>query len=153
MPSSLVQFIDQSTNAVSWAWDFGNGQQSSLENPEMLFNEPGTYMVSLSVQSEYGCVSRVTHGPFIIKAPDLFIPNVFSPNQDGINDNFWVEYTGDQPFNIIIFDRWGVEVFASKNKQQRWDGTMEGKKLPDGVYYYKLRIGNRDFNGNITLVR
>jgi gliding motility-associated-like protein len=153
LPSSLVQFINQSTNAVSWAWDFGNGQQSALENPEMLFDEPGTYMVSLSVQSEQGCVSRVTHGPFIIKAPDLFIPNVFSPNEDGINDNFWVEYTGDQPYNIIIFDRWGKEVFASRNKQQRWDGTMEGKKLPEGVYYYKLRIGDRDFNGNITLVR
>lgn len=153
LPATMVQFTDQSPNSVSWAWDFGNGQQSALENPEFSFPEPGNYTVSLTVQNEQGCVSRISHGPYVIRTPDLFIPNVFSPNADGINDNFWVEYTGDQPFNLIVFDRWGTEVFITTNKQKRWDGTNGNGQLPEGVYYYKLRVGNRDFNGNITLVR
>lgn len=153
LPGTLVNFSNETPLSTAWSWDFGNGQFSSLENPEQYFSEPGTYMVTLTVENELGCKSSVTNGPYVIKTPDLFIPNVFSPNDDGINDRFWVEYTGDQPFNINVFDRWGVQVFTTKNKQQKWDGTTDKGQLPEGIYYYKLRIGDRDFNGNITLVR
>ncbi len=153
IPGTTVNFTDLSENAVTWIWEFGNGQFSDLENPATEYRQPGEYMVTLHVTNEHGCSSMITHGPYIVMVPELFIPNVFSPNNDGINDGFWVEYSGDQPFTIAIFDRWGTQIFQTKNKVQKWDGTLEGAEMPEGTYYYKLRIGDKDYAGDITLVR
>jgi gliding motility-associated-like protein len=86
--------------------------------------------------------------------PDLFIPNVFSPNGDGVNDFFSVQYTGDQPFTCGVYDRWGVKLWQTNNKTAQWDGTDgNGVEVVEGVYFYLVKVGNRDFNGNVTLMR
>lgn len=155
LPSSTqVQFTDQSTDAVSWAWSFGDGHNSEMRHPMHTFTNPGEYMVTLTVTDPAGCVSQVVHGPYVIFPPELFVPNVFSPNGDDVNDLFAILYTGDQPYNLEILDRWGRRVFASNNKNDSWDGrTNDGQVVPDGVYYYMLRVGEKEYAGNVTLVR
>lgn len=154
IPSSDVQFTDLSENAVAWNWEFGDGQFSTEMNPAHTYSTEGEYTVVLTVESADGCLSQVFHGPFVVLAPDLFIPNVFSPNDDDVNDVFRVEYSGSQPYRLLIFDRWGVELFSSTNKNQHWDGTdTSGEPVPEGTYYFRASIGDREFTGSVTLVR
>lgn len=155
IPVSSVQFNDRSTfSDESWYWDFGDGSSSDEQNPIHQYTEPGTYMVELTTVSELGCISRIQQGPIVIKTPDLFIPNVFSPNGDAQNDRFLVEYNGSQPFNLQIFDRWGVQHFDTNNRLAAWPGVSEdGQDLPTGTYYYQVKIGEKEYAGSLTLVR
>lgn len=154
IPGTEVQFTDLTTNANMWNWSFGNGISSTEQNPSYLFQEPGEYMVTLTTSNEFGCMSEVTHGPYIVIIPELFIPNVFSPNADGINDVFLVEYNGNQVFEMTVFDRWGAQVYQTRNKVQGWEGVDEnGSEVPAGSYYYRISVGDKDYAGNITLVR
>lgn len=154
LPNTNVTFIDESINASDWIWDFGDGLTSSLQNPDHTYTEPGQYMVKLTVTNPAGCVGSVIHGPYIVQTPDLSIPNVFTPNGDGINDRFLVQYTGSQPFLLAIFDRWGNQLYEGRDKYEGWTGlTADGANAPEGVYFYVVKIGDREFTGNATLMR
>jgi gliding motility-associated-like protein len=93
----------------------------------------------------------------------LFIPNVFSPNDDGFNDTFKPETDciQIQNFKFQIFDRWGELIFKSENLLQGWDGTFRGRLLPPGVYAYFITydylINSRSVpvtrTGDLTLIR
>jgi gliding motility-associated-like protein len=89
---------------------------------------------------------------------DLFIPNIFSPNNDGENDVLYVRGHGIVDLHFVVFNRWGQLVFESKDEHHGWDGKVNGKPAQVGVYawqlYAKLNNGaivNR--RGNVTLVR
>jgi gliding motility-associated-like protein len=150
----MVNFQNESTNGIKYIWEFGDGLKSGEIDPTHVYTSPGTYMVTLTAIDEQGCASQVIHGPYVIFSPDLFIPNVFSPNGDGVNDIFLVRYTGSQPFQMEIFDRWGVRMSQTRNKNKGWDGTdLKGQNVADGIYYYKVNVGDREFAGPVTLVR
>jgi len=85
---------------------------------------------------------------------DLVIPNVISPNQDGINDLFKIDNLPVKT-ELIILNRWGLEVFYSDSYQNNWDGRdKSGKLLSDGVYTYKLKpSANNLLHGFIHVVR
>ena len=158
LPNSMVGFINQSVNATYWMWDFGDGATSGEEFPSHSFTEPGTYYVTLQVANGLGCVTQVTHGPYIVVTPDLLIPNVFTPNGDGAQDKFMVTYTGSQPFVLSIHDRWGVEQYNSRDKMEGWDGISRspvtgGEPCAEGVYFYTVKIGKKEYVGHLTLVR
>ena len=86
---------------------------------------------------------------------EKLIPNVFSPNGDGKNDVFYVPticYSED--FSLEIYDRWGILMFTSKHKDERWDGkNKSGGKAPDGVYYYIVKVLDRTYTGFVQLIR
>lgn len=88
---------------------------------------------------------------------ELFIPNAFTPNNDGINDQFEVKGIGVDKFAIRIFDRWGNQVYESFEITESWDGTSEGKPAMIGVYSYKIWYGqgreSKVALGAITLIR
>lgn len=154
LPNSEVQFKDLSNAAQSWIWDFGDGIVSQEVNPAHSYSQPGTYFVTLQVRSSEGCMTEVVHGPYIVVSPDLFIPNVLTPNNDGINDIFLVNYSGSQNFSMQIFDRWGVKLYESNNKTKGWDGNhASGEAVPEGIYYYLVKTGDREFTGSVTLIR
>jgi gliding motility-associated-like protein len=154
IPGSSVQFFNQSQNAGGFVWDFGDGIQSVEFQPTHVFSTPGSYFVTLRGVSPDGCPGVAIHGPYLIQSPDLFIPNVFSPNGDGLNDGFRPDYTGDQPYVIQIFDRWGNLLFNSNNKTTYWDGLDDnGNPVPEGVYYFRISVGSQSYAGDVTLVR
>jgi large repetitive protein len=154
LPTATVQFNDNSTNAVSWIWEFGDGLISSDLNPAHTYQQEGTYFVTLNVENAFGCIGRILGGPFVVTTPELFIPNVFSPNGDGINDVFLVDYSGSQPFTLELFDRWGVLMYQGNNRTQGWNGNNSaGSPAPDGVFYYHVAIGSKDYTGYVTLMR
>lgn len=66
----------------------------------------------------------------------LFAPNAFTPNGDGINDYFHIRGAGIESYTLIIFDRWGKQVFHSDEMEKPWDGTLGGKAMPSGIYHW-----------------
>jgi gliding motility-associated-like protein len=155
LPGAAVQFFDESLRATSWHWDFGDGGSAFSPNPQHSYRLPGTYFVSLTIQDSLGCQRRLEQGPYEVIDPQLFIPNVFSPNQDGTNDRFRVEYQGAEAFSLQIFDRWGKLMYQqSSATAPGWDGqNQEGLRAHEGVYYYALRIGRKEYKGHVTLLR
>jgi len=86
-----------------------------------------------------------------------FIPNTFSPNNDGVNDT-WVipEITRFDTNELNIYNRWGQLVYSSLNYQNDWGGTFNNTPLPEATYYYLLKITNNDddtLRGTITIIR
>jgi gliding motility-associated-like protein len=93
-----------------------------------------------------------------VNCGDFFIPNVFSPNDDGLNDFINVHGRCITTYNLQIFSRWGEKVFETSNLENSWDGTYKGKKMDTGVFVYKadgVSIDGKSFKfkGNITLIR
>ena len=153
-PNTEVDFTNLSQNSDHWFWDFGDMSFSTDEHPSHMFTDTGMYNVTLVAISDGGCHDTISYGPFVVKEPELFIPNVFSPNGDGVNDQFIVNYTGSQPFLVEIYDRWGGMVFNTRDQYVYWQGTRpSGKEVPESVYYYAVTIGNRKFAGPVTLMR
>jgi len=85
---------------------------------------------------------------------ELFVPNVFSPNEDGQNEVFRARGTDLYEFEMRIYDRWGNKVFESHDIEKGWDGTYRGQLMNSGVFvYYILSGGELVAKGNVTLLR
>ncbi len=153
-PDQQLFLYDQTVGASQLLWDFGDGIFSELTNPVHSYTELGQYFVTLTAWSGEGCISRVVHGPYTLIEGGVFLPNVFSPNGDGLNDGFVTLYTGSQPFTLTIFDRWGAQHFNTRDKLEAWDGNSKnGEPLPEGVYFYKVTVGDKEFVSQVALVR
>ncbi|WNJ18077.1 PKD domain-containing protein [Pontibacter sp. G13] len=149
LPNPVVNFTDLSSGAVSWFWEFGDGNVSDQASPMHTYTEEGDYLVTLTVTDEFGCVSTVSYEPYHIYRPDVMIPTVFTPNGDGVNDEFLITYNGVEDVSIAVFDRWGREVFVSQSAQEGWRPSSEKA----GVYFYAVKIGEKVYKGDLTLLR
>lgn len=90
----------------------------------------------------------------IIDCPQIEIPNVFTPNGDGINDVFKVNLSGNalQNFRIDIYDRWGLLIFTSESINYKWDGrTTSGKKVVEGTYFYIVELNGTVYKGHVMV--
>ena len=92
---------------------------------------------------------------------DFYIPNAFTPNNDGINDVFKPTALDIEDYEIEIYNIWGERVFSTKTPELGWDGSYKGKPSPQGVYLYKVKfkglsnklLRNYNFKGNLSLLR
>ncbi len=124
-----------------------------------------TSTYSVSVTSVDGCSDEDALTLFLEKHTEVFIPNIFSPNGDGINDRLIISAGSDveEISSLVIFDRWGNNVFEANHflpndLNSAWDGTSKGKPLNSGVFAFKLvavfKDGSQQIRvGDITLVR
>lgn len=153
LPNALIQFQNLSTNVFTAFWDFGDGQNSQEYSPSHIFAQQGNYEVVLYIKNEVGCTDSYTQ-MYHIAEPNLFIPNIFTPNQDGFFDAWLVLYEGNEKVKIEVFDRWGVLYYQSENVAEGWNGSLQnGKMASDGIYFYTVQIGSKVYNGNITLMK
>lgn len=154
-------FTDLSTGTgavTTWAWSFGDGSTSAAQNPSHTYTGNGVQTVCLVV-SNNGCADSVCRN-IIIDATDFInIPNVFTPDGDGVNDQFYIDNSGLAEYQIDIYNRWGVKVFSSQTPDEKWDGTTTaGVPLNDGTYFYILKavsVTTKDYStkGYIQLIR
>ena len=154
-----IQFVDSSLNGYTWSWIFADNTGSIEQNPIHKYDGPGQYPVTLIVYDKYGCVDSITYVLTIEDADVPFIPNVFTPNGDGIGDEVTIEYQDVTPTSFHVFDRWGHDVFFTTKKDVKWSGTdVNGKVCNEGVYFYILEgtnaLGEKVvYKGNITLMK
>jgi gliding motility-associated-like protein len=154
VPSAEVQFINESENGSRYLWDFGDGNYSELENPVHNFTDPGLYDVTLTVFDEKNCVSTVVVGSYDVRVEGLFIPNILTPNNDGVNDFFQIRYEGSGDIQFEIFDRWGRRYFVGDSPTDVWRGTtLNGELAAEGVYFYVITIDGKAYSGTVTLLR
>lgn len=117
-----------------------------------------TQYVVIASNSKYCSVRDTVTVTVDVNCGDFFMPNAFSPNDDGLNDIINVHGRCISSFNLQIFDRWGEKVFETSSITDGWDGTYKGKKMNTGVFVYKVDgidlLGEPfKMKGNITLLR
>lgn len=132
-----------------------------IPNPTASFPDTGKYTYVLTGTTPSGCEDSDTIEIYVVMQPNMFLPNAFSPNGDGLNDVLRPNIIG---YSIIktfeIYNRWGQLVYKSaNNNQDGWDGTYEGKDADIGVYYYRVTYVDAMTNetlvstGDVTLLR
>lgn len=113
---------------------------------------------SVIVTNQYGCLDTASVRIIVLKDYKLVIANTMTPNNDNINDFFWIGFIENYPNNeIIIFNRYGQVIFKGSNydnKKVFWDGTYQGNKVPDGAYYYVIKFNDNNtvFKGSINVI-
>ncbi len=147
--------IDVSTNDLlpnSWTIDL----QQSIDQGQLTNLNTGEFTVTLSsVTSPQSfiyelcdavCVNSCDTALVLLSVEQLLdcpIPNIFTPNNDGVNDQFEVPCVSEQqPAYLVVYNRWGDEVYKSDSYVNQWDGTHLGAALPDGTYFYVLQLTN-----------
>jgi gliding motility-associated-like protein len=171
----IFSFINTSSNAYTYEWDFGDGGTSLGTNPMHEYAEiPQDYVVTLYAYNVEGCYDSSFMTVTVYEDIIYYVPNAFTPNGDGTNDIFLpvltsgIDLTTDYEFSI--FNRWGEQVFMTTDPLQGWDGFYpnigtfidlegtENNKAQDGVYTWKIQfkaLQNQDvrqINGHVTLL-
>lgn len=137
-----IHFTNISTHNTNNFWYFTNQTISNEVSPTILFDEPGTYVACLLVSDVRGCDDTLCK-EIIVGCPEnaVYIPNTFTPNDDGLNDIFRVGTLGQciESFEMDIFDRWGERIFNTKTLEKGWDGKVRGTLAKDDVYVYLVK--------------
>lgn len=155
----IISFTDASTGAASWQWTFGDGiGSSSQQNPVYSYANANTYEVMLVVSTENNCKDTAYDEVIIYPLDDIYIPNAFTPNGDGLNENFGVFGLGFRNVEMAVYNRYGNRIYFTNANQPRWDGTIRGKKCDMGTYAYVIRLTDsrgerRIYKGNVLLIR
>ena len=136
-----IGFTDESSGHVSAReWVFGDAGRSVAVNPTFVFSEAGTDSVTLRVVNRDSRCEDISE-PFIVNVweSELDVPNVFTPNGDGTNDEFRVAYRSIKEFEMVVYNRWGRKVYQSTDPTKGWDGKVGGKTGVPGVYFYYIK--------------
>ncbi len=159
----VFDFVNTSSNAVTYFWDFGDTLTSVQPHPSHTFpSEPGTYTVELVAYNALGCSDTAWLTLRVREELLFFIPNTFTPNGDESNNAFEPVFTSgidEANFSLVIYNRWGEAVFETHDPSMGWDGTHRGRLVPDGTYVWTLyfKVPNNDkkyeYNGSVNVIR
>lgn len=145
------QSISYTTSpTLLYSWHFAENEFSTDINPEYTFiaDAIGNFDVALTVKDINGCLTTTTKTATITEAHNVYIPNAFSPNGDGVNDYFTPSGFGisEENYSMRVFNRSGVILFESRDiNKSSWDGNYNGKTVPSGTYILKIVFD--DLNG------
>ncbi len=165
-----VTFTDKSVRAVTYLWEFGDDSVSVLSTPKPhTYFIPKDYSVKLTVESALHCIDSLRFDKIVVDESKLGIPNVFTPNEDGINDKFMVNKSSLRYISIVIFSRNGTKVYDFYGEGQilkewdGWDGNVgnSSAKASSGVYFYiikalgwdDVKYDSKEYSGFVYLYR
>ncbi|MCR9172623.1 MAG: gliding motility-associated C-terminal domain-containing protein, partial [bacterium] len=163
-----VEFINESTGAIDYLWDFGDGSTATTVDAyhQYSLDQPNEYDVTLYAYNEYGCEDTAMLQIEVRDVLLFYVPNTFTPDGDEFN-NVFVPVIGSgvssENYHFIIFNRWGEIVFESYDPAFGWDGTYNGRLAQDGTYTWKLTLTasqnviesgeRREHIGHVNLIR
>lgn len=154
-PDEPIDFFQNSIDSsIVNNWSFGDDSTSIEYEPTHIYKYPGDYTVCLIAGNEFNCFDTSCL-EITIFPNEIIIPNIFSPNNDVVNDEF-VIYGINDLFDIKIYNRWGNLVFDQNPYENNWNGeNSNGKKLSEGQYFYILKNDQEQIklNGSVMLVR
>lgn len=145
-------------NITDWVYTWGDGTVTNEPDGQHTYDGPGVYVITQTVTSAQGCTNGFSITVIVRDELRVYIPNAFSPDGDGTNDLFAPVGTGFSSWELWIFNRWGEEIFTTKDTGLAWDGQAGGKPVAIGVYPYlvKLKDANgfdHERRGHVTLLR
>jgi gliding motility-associated-like protein len=147
LPPSVIepetQFIEQAgPYATEYAWDFAGLGTDTVADPVFSFPDQvgATYPVQLVVTNYLGCSDTALRFVEVIDQFLVFVPNAFTPDGDGINDALFVEGRdiATAGFELLVYNRWGEQVFSTTDRSKGWDGTYNGTPVMPGAYMWRL---------------
>jgi len=157
VPTNPVVCTNLSSGAVSYNWNFGDGNTSTETSPSYTYQEAGEYQIFLIAKNVHGCVDTFNLPSKIVAELEstIEIPNAFSPNPnagnggtfsttDTNNDVFHPVLKGIDKYELNIFSRWGELLFVSKDINIGWDGYYKGKLCTQDVYVWKINATTLD---------
>ena len=163
-PSSiepLVNFSSQSTEAQRLSW-YINGQfENNQESFTYIFPDTGYQEILLVAEHQSGCLDSLVQTLDVEPRVNFFLPNAFTPNEDGLNDIFVPVgfFSGINDYHLSIWNRWGIQIFETKNPSTGWNGKLsDGQRAREGVYVVLIRFkeprGNqREIKEFVTLIK
>lgn len=158
-----VNFTNSSLNTTNNIWNFGDGKNVSslnLTGVSNVYSNPGSYTVWLYTKNS-PCIDSTSKTIIVLEVPKVIIkiPNVFSPNADGSNDEWFITNENLTELKVVILNRWGNEVSKIETLKGTWNGkTTDGADAKEGVYFFKYQakgIDTKEYNGQgfISLIR
>jgi gliding motility-associated-like protein len=159
-----VEFENTTTEGSAYLWTFGDGESSTTEHPMHEYTYPGVYPVTLTVTNTYGCEGRITDEVVVTNDFQVYIPNSFTPNNDGLNDVFMPVMEGMEfvtRYEFQVFNRWGEVVWETTNPNIGWAGNPKGEDYysESETYSYQLIIEieqsaeTKVYRGLMTMVK
>jgi gliding motility-associated-like protein len=145
-------------------WSFGDSlhSKSTKQNPCFRYALPGNYCITLKTKNRYGCTDSVEHCLDVLAQVDIFVPNSFTPNGDGLNDFFSPVGVGIDPsgYELLIFNRWGELIWKTNQSTAGWDGRpLNGREIvQEDVYVWKLECrdvlgGRHHLIGHVSVIK
>lgn len=155
-------FFNNSTGGTHYKWDFGDGTTlTTIQRDTSVvhqYNASNTYNVCLVTYNDFGCTDTSCSPVQALVRPLVDVPNAFTPNGDGINDEVHVKGFGITKIDWKIYNRWGALIYESSSTEFGWNGYYKGVLQPQEVYNYVLNVTFFDGTkyqkkGDITLLR
>lgn len=151
----IITFRANALNADYYQWNIYRGSDRILQRNEAqhqyIFTEPGNYRAVVGMSNSHDC--QLDSVEFLISVSEsmLTVPNVFTPNGDGMNDEFRVVYRSIKEFHCWVYNRWGHKVYEWTDPAKGWDGTIGGRPAAEGAYYYVIRALGTDAESDYML--
>ena len=152
---NLIKYDDNQ----SYRWEITNFETlENVKDPVFNIENSGLYKVLFTVKNSYGCTDTSSQTIKVKTNMSVYVPNVFTPNGDNINDIFKPVFHGANAIKLCVFNRWGNKVFESHNNDFEWDGTYAHQTCMEDTYYWTLiYTGENNVsqtkNGMILLMR
>jgi gliding motility-associated-like protein len=165
LPNTTFDIVNLSIDASEFVYTFdvhgfGYSADTSFAFPE---ETTGVYNVQLWTSNQYGCVDSTMRQAAVRDDIDIYIPNTFTPDGDGINDVWLIKGKGftDLNYSMLVFNRWGDIVFESTDPTQAWTGGFKNGDyfVQDGLYFYLAEIQDIEndvkykYEGHVLIVR
>jgi gliding motility-associated-like protein len=156
------EFTNNSVNATSFQWFFGDGEESDFVSTNHCYDSIGCYQVTLVAYTQDGCTDSIVQVVCVKDQLIIYVPNAFTPDGDGLNEVFLPILTaGYKPgsYELNIYNRWGERIFSTKDENEGWDGTYRGNPSQIGTYTYTIRLKDSmnnkvyTFDGRVSLIR
>jgi len=161
-PLDMIFYSNPNDPVTYYHWQiFKDKATSSLidrtgeKSTPYTFTEPGSYVVKVTVSNACSYSDSIT---VTVSTSSIQAPNVFTPNGDGMNDEFRVAYKSILTFHCWVYNRWGRLVYEWTDPMKGWDGNINGKEASSGPYYYVIKATGNDgqkykLKGDINLLR
>jgi len=149
-------FKSTSINAGTYDWNFGDGTTSQDAETAHQYNYAGEFGITLITNKGTACADTLNETFFAAPPPEhgFYIPNCFTPNGDGLNDDFSViDFGSCHVYHLVIFNRWGEVVFETDNLNDKWDGRFKGTLVPEDVYAYLLDGKDYQKQGSVLVLK
>ena len=152
-----IKTSNRSIGASYYTWYWGDQESSDDFEPTHIYAKNSAYSVKLYAENEYNCSDTLSQNIKFFKYLQYFIPNAFSPDQNGKNESFHIYGVSDESTSFEIFNRWGEKLFET-SANTAWDGTYKDKDCQADVYIYKAKIVSKEgklieLSGTVSLLR
>jgi gliding motility-associated-like protein len=148
-----LNFDNQTFGASAYLWNFGNNITSTLTEPFIKYDLEGNYAIMLVASNTEGCKDTAIRQYYYM--PGLWFPNAFSPDNNDKNEIFRpvTQRNTLEPYQLLVFDRWGQLIFKTTDPKEGWDGTYKGDPCQSGSYSYLVQYREGKIDGSEILTK